>query len=249
MYRKLVLLSVVVVSLLIFAACSTAAPQAPQAATEEQAQEEAPAEEIPTEEMPSEEMPAEEETAADDEAAAGEAATYTIDTEASTIEWYGERPLGNSEAGTVAIQDGQLSFTGDQLVDGSFTIDMTSITPTSKSGDMLDRLTGHLMSDDFFGVETYPTSMLVLKSAEPTGEPNQYKVVGDLTVKEITDEIEFLTDVTVGEGTIEAEADIIVDRSIYDVRYGSGSFFSDLGDDLISDEMQISVSLVANAAE
>ena len=138
-------------------------------------------------------------------------------------------------------------MTATELLEGSFTIDMTTITPTSQSGNMLEMLTGHLLSDEFFGVESYPTATLVLKSAEPTAVEGQYAVVGDLTIKETTDEIEFLTDVVVGEGTLEATADIVVDRSIYDVQYGSGSFFSDLGDDLISDEMEMTVTLVASA--
>ncbi len=71
-------------------------------------------------------------------------------------------------------------------------------------------------------------------------------MTADLTIKETTDEIQFVTDVVVGDGTLAATADIVVDRSIYDVQYGSGSFFDNLGDDLISDEMQMTVSLVAN---
>lgn len=173
----------------------------------------------------------------------GEAATYTVDTEASTLEWYGERPLGSTENGIVQIAEGQLTLMGTELVDGSIVIDMTTIEPTSKTGDMLGMLTGHLKSDDFFAVETYPTATLVIKSAEPTDVENQYRVTADLTIKATTDEIQFLTDVVVGDGTLAATAEIIVDRSIYDVQFGSGSFFDNLGDDLISDEMRMTVSL------
>ena len=176
---------------------------------------------------------------------AGEAATYTVDTEASTLEWYGERPLAGSENGIVQIAEGQLTFMGTELVDGSMVIDMTTIEPTSKTGDMLGMLTGHLKSDDFFAVETYPTATLVIKSAEPTDVENQYMVTADLTIKETTAEIQFLTDVVVGDGTLAATAEIVVDRSIYNVQYGSGSFFDNLGDDLISDEVLMTVSLVA----
>ena len=233
MNRKNILLVVALFSLLIFAACTAAAPQAaPAAAT------------APTEVSAAEPAPTEA-PAAEPAAEAGEAATYTVDTEASTLEWYGERPVGGSENGTVQIAEGQLSFMGTELVDGMMVIDMTTIEPTSKTGEMLGMLTGHLKSDEFFDVETYPTSTLVIKSAEPTAVENQYMVTGDLTIKETTDEIQFLTDVVVGDGTLAATAEIVVDRSIYNVQYGSGSFFDNLGDDLISDEMQMTVSLVA----
>ena len=174
-------------------AAEEAAEEPAEEPTEEPGEEptEEPAEE-PAEEATEEatEEPAEEATAEPAEEASSEAAegavTYVVDTEASTLEWYGERPAGGSESGTVQISGGSLTFEGDQLVEGGFTVDMTTISPTSQSGDMLDRLTGHLLSDDFFGAETYPESTLVLKSAEPTGEENQYRVTGDLTIKETT---------------------------------------------------------------
>lgn len=139
-----------------------------------------------------------------------------------------------------------MSFDGDQFVDGTITIDMTTIATTSQSGGMAEQLVGHLSSDDFFGVETYPTSILVIKSAEPTDVDNQYLVKADLTIKETTGEIEFTTDVTVGDGTLTATADIVFDRAEFNVQYGSGSFFDNLGDKLINDEVEMTVTLVAN---
>ena len=242
MFRKSILIISALFTLMIFAACTAAAPQAAPEA--EASPTEAPAEEAAPTDEPAEESS--EESTEETSAEGGDAVTYAVDTEASTIEWYGERPAGGSESGVVQIADGQLTFDGSELVDGTMVIDMTSIEPTSKTGEMLNKLTGHLMSDDFFGVETYPTANLVIKSATPTDVENQYTVVADLTIKETTDEIEFLTDVVVGDGTLSATADIVVDRSIYDIQYGSGSFFDNLGDDLISDEMQMTVTLVAN---
>lgn len=181
----------------------------------------------------------------ENEADAGEEVTYVIDPAASTVSWYGSKPIGASETGTVQVAEGELSFTGDQFADGAVVIDMQTIETTSQEGGMAQRLVGHLMSDDFFGVETYPSAQLEIQSVEPTDVENQYLVKADLTIKETTKPIEFITDVDVADDTLSATADIVVDRAEFDVRYGSGSFFSDLGDDLISDEMEISVSLVA----
>ncbi len=225
------LISIFIVAVL--AACGSVAPADNQdTAASQPAAEEAVVEEV---------APAQEAA----ESASGEEATYTIDTAASTVVWTGSKPIGSSESGTINLAEGQMIFTGNQLMSGSFTIDMTTITPTDLSGGMADRLAGHLNSDEFFGVETYPTSMLVLKSAEPTDVDNQYLVTADLTIKETTEEITFLTDVTVDDSTLNATANIVFDRAKFDVQYGSGSFFDNLGDDLISDEVEMTVTLVA----
>ena len=156
MYRKSILSVIVLFMLVIFAACSTAAPQAAQESEAADAPTEAPVEEAQPTEAPVEEESGE---TTGESASEGDAeASYTVDTEASTLEWYGDKPIGASESGTVQITEGELSFNGSELVDGSFTIDMTTITPTSQSGNMLTMLTDHLLSDDFFGVETYPTA-------------------------------------------------------------------------------------------
>jgi len=175
-------------------------------------------------------------------------ALYTVDTAASTIAWYGSKPIGLSESGNVAIREGHLRFNGTELIDGTFVVDMATIETTTQSGDMKDMLEGHLKSDEFFGVESYPTATLVIKSVTPTAVANQYTVVGDLTIKETTAEIEFVTDVTVVDAQqLQATAEVVIDRAVYDVRYGSGSFFSNLGDDLISDEMVLTISLIAQS--
>jgi polyisoprenoid-binding protein YceI len=257
MLRNILLTVLTLFSLVILVACgatgpeTTQAPAAEPAATEVAAAEPAaeptaqPAEE-PTAE-PTEE-PAEEPAEASEEdstAMSDDEATYTVDTAASNVLWYGSKPIGASESGTVDIAEGQLNFLGGELVDGVMVIDMQTIATTSQTGGMAQQLLDHLSSDDFFGVATYPTATLLLKSAEPTEVENQYLVTADLTIKEITKEIEFITDVVVDGEMITANADIVVDRADFDVRYGSGSFFSNLGNDLISDEMEITVVLVA----
>ncbi len=245
-YRKLTLIVLTLFTLALFAACAGTTPEASQevaAPVVEADATEAPAEEAaPTEAVATEEASGEASTAGD-----GETATYTVDTTASSIEWFGSKPIGATERGTVAIDEGQLIFTGSELVEGSFVIDMASIDTTTQSGNMKGMLEGHLKSDEFFGVELYPTATLVIKSVEPGAVENQYTVVADLTIKETTEEIEFVTDVVVGDDTLEATAEILVDRSIYDIRYGSGAFFTNLGDDLISDEMELTVKLVARS--
>ena len=139
------------------------------------------------------------------------------------------------------MAEGSLTLSGGELVAGSFVLDMTSIASTDGAPG---RLVEHLNSDDFFGTATFPTASLVIVSAESLGDGN-YAVVGDLTIKGITNPIEFTASASESDGVVNATADIVFDRSLYDVQFGSGTFFSDLGDDLISDEIEIAVELVA----
>lgn len=177
----------------------------------------------------------------DEEMSTGD--VYAVDIEASSLEWSGSK-VGSTHNGPVDIQSGSLEVDGDQLVAGEFVIDMTSIDNSDLSGGMKDKLVGHLKSDDFFGVETYPTASLVIKSADRLNS-GDYAVVADLTIKETTAEVTFNATVEQSDTEITANADITIDRAVYDVRFGSGSFFDDLGDDLIDDEVDITIALVA----
>ena len=239
MLHKLTLLLASILFATALTACAAPAAQTTEApAAEEAAPESADAEAT--------EALTEEDSA---EMASGEEVIYAVDTAASSVAWRGSKILVDwAHHGTVDINEGIMTFVGDQLVGSSFAIDMTSINVTDEmsAGDKTD-LTGHLNSDDFFGTATYPTAMLVIKSAEPTDTAGEYAAVADLTIKEITNEITFLTNVDVGDGTLTATSDIVFDRAAFDVRYGSGSFFDDLGDQVISDEIELSVALVANS--
>lgn len=166
---------------------------------------------------------------------------YIVDNAASSITWTGSKPIGDSHTGTINLNAGTLVGNGDAFVHGRFTIDMTTITDSENSA----RLENHLRSEDFFNVVTHPIATLEIISATPTN--GGYEITANLTIKEITNEITFPATVTIADGTINASADITFDRSKWDVRYGSGAFFSDLGDDLINDEIELQVVIVAKS--
>lgn len=178
---------------------------------------------------------------ADSEAASGADGSYAVSAADSTVSWTGSKPVGASHTGVIDIAEGELTLADGALVSGSFMLDMPSIAVTDGSPD---RLIQHLNSDDFFGTATFPTASLVINSAESLGA-GQYAITGDLTIKEITNPIEFTATATEADGVVNATADIVFDRALFDVQFGSGSFFSDLGDDLIKDEVEITVELVA----
>ncbi|MFD1096657.1 YceI family protein [Salegentibacter chungangensis] len=160
-----------------------------------------------------------------------------IDVKSSEVTWTGEKVTGSHE-GTIEFKDGYLSVDDDKILGGEFIIDMTSINVTDLEGDNKAKLEGHLKSDDFFGVANHPTSKLVITSASKKSG-NTYGVVGDLTIKGKTNPVTFDL---VWDGDT-ATADLSIDRTKYDVRYGSGSFFDNLGDKTIYDNFDLEVEL------
>ncbi|MCB0557753.1 MAG: YceI family protein [Lewinellaceae bacterium] len=174
-----------------------------------------------------------------------EVASLPVNVEKSNIVWKGYKVTG-SHTGNIELKAGKLDFDGDKLVGGSFEIDMTTITCTDLEGEYNQKLVGHLKSEDFFGVEKNPTAKFVITQVVSRGTPGDYKIVGNLTIKDTTKEIKFFTNVTEENGQKVANAEIKVDRSDFNVRYGSGSFFDNLGDKTIYDEFDLQVKLVSS---
>lgn len=168
--------------------------------------------------------------------------SYKVDTEASTIEWTGYKVTG-SHTGMINLKEGSLEMVDGALVGGAFTIDMTSMTCTDLKGPMAKKLVGHLTSDDFFGTANFPTATFVITKVVPYGKDGSYKILGDLTIKETTKQIKFMTKIEKSDNGFTSSAKITVDRSEYDVKYGSGSFFDGLGDKTIYDEFELLLNL------
>lgn len=166
------------------------------------------------------------------------AQTKKVNVEKSKISWVGKKVTGQHE-GTVNLKDGNLVFKGKKLIGGKFTVDMNSISATDLTADQgKAKLDGHLKSPDFFGTEKYPTATLVFKKIS-NEKKGVYTVTADLTIKETTNPITF--DVTVDQNT--ASTKFSVDRTKFDIKYGSGSFFDNLGDKAISDKFDVTVLL------
>ncbi len=160
-----------------------------------------------------------------------------VKTDASSVTWKAYKVTG-SHTGTINLKSGALMFDGDKLTGGEFVVDMTTINTTDLSGKSKSDLDGHLHSDDFFSTASNPTSNLVFTNVKSSGK-NSYEVTGDLTIKGITKPVTF--DVSVYGS--KATATLKVDRTNYDVKYGSGSFFDNLGDKTIYDEFDLVVDL------
>lgn len=182
---------------------------------------------------------------------AAAAQTYVVNADASEMAWIGEKVTGQHN-GTINIKEGEFTIDGENM-SGAFVIDMNSLYVLDIPADNENhaKLTGHLKSDDFFSVGTYPEATFTVTKVLPyrarEGETANYKVTGDLTIKGITNEISFPAHIDIADGKMTAKASFSVDRSRWNVRYGSGTFFDNLGDKLIYDDFHIDLNLVGSA--
>lgn len=175
----------------------------------------------------------------------GVAGEYEIDKAKSTVKWNGKKVTGE-HYGTVNVKGGNLQVDDNIVRSGIILMDMNSITVEDITNESTNKkLTGHLKSDDFFSVEKHPDARLELKNViHKSG--NDYTFTGDLTIKEITHPITFDAKMDVKNGSLTAKGDIEVDRTLYDIKFRSGKFFSDLGDNLIYDTFTLNFDVVAN---
>jgi polyisoprenoid-binding protein YceI len=167
---------------------------------------------------------------------------YHVDQAASSIIWKGSK-VGGEHMGTVSLKNGNLLFSEDGLSGGSFEIDMTTINTTDVQGRQKRRVDRHLLSKDFFASKLFPAATLDIANVDKSSQDGSYNVTADLSVKGITKKINFTAYIDLEGNKATAKADIVFDRSDYDVRYRSDSFFENLGDKLIHDDVEVGVFL------
>jgi len=170
---------------------------------------------------------------------------YKVNTETSKINWKGFKPTG-SHYGTIHLSNGNFIINDDKIIGGEFTIKMNSILDLDMPADneYNAKLVGHLKSEDFFDVEKYPNGGFQIKGTEKKGEKTLIK--GELTLKGITHPVSFLANVKIDNGQLAFKSETFkVDRSKWNIRYKSKSFFDDLKDKFIEDDMEISIEVMA----
>lgn len=174
---------------------------------------------------------------------------YRVNKEASTVTWNATKVTGE-HSGTVGIQNGTLSVTEGQLVAANIIVDMQSIACTDLEGEWGTKLVGHLNSEDFFHVSEHKTSSFTLRDITPLTKAEgdaTHSVTGDFTIRGITKSVTFNARVTENNSELTIAGSAVLDRSQFEVKYGSGSFFDDLGDNLIHDNFTVGFNLVADA--
>jgi rhodanese-related sulfurtransferase/polyisoprenoid-binding protein YceI len=176
--------------------------------------------------------------------------TYTVDINQSLIEWSGRNP-NTKHYGTVGLKRGQVEVNRSAIA-GVFEIDMNSIDNTNLKGDELHSvLISHLKSDDFFLVDIFPTAVLTINEGRPVQVPYlsspNYRFDATLEIRRVKGQLPFEATVTkTEEGGLAAEAHFDIDRTHWEVIYGSTRFFENLGMHLVFDLISFQVKIVTN---
>ena len=173
------------------------------------------------------------------------AQTYMVDASRSTLNWKAEKITGFHE-GTIGIKSGSFMVSKNKITSGSFVVNMTTIVDTDLTdAEYNKKLIGHLSSPDFFDVAKFPESLLTITKPVDLSKA-VVDIHGNLTIKGIVKPIAFKAVVKKDGNTYVFNANsIVIDRTSYDIKYGSGSFFSDLGDKAIYDEFTLKLKLIA----
>jgi polyisoprenoid-binding protein YceI len=175
--------------------------------------------------------------------------TYNVDYKSSTINWHAEKATGSGHDGTIRVSSGQVVVAKSNIASGKLKVDMNGIACTDlPEGEYNSNLINHLKSPDFFDTAKFPDSNFEVTSvtAKADGKGNTHVVAGKITIKGITKDITFPAKVSGDGKSVTIDGDVVLDRSQFDVRFGSETFFGSLGDKAINNDMKLKLHIVAN---
>ena len=180
----------------------------------------------------------------------GDPARYQVNTNESNITWEGRKVTG-AHNGDISISNGMITVDEGLISAATVIINMSSINTLDLDGGAKESLDQHLVSDDFFGVESFPTAQFELVSLNPLrcdANGANFSANGQVTIKGRTEKVSFPVNVDMSNGQARISGEMTLDRSKFDVQFRSKSFFNAkaLGDKLIYDEFTIAFELVAS---
>lgn len=177
--------------------------------------------------------------------------SYGVDLEKSVLRWKGKKLVGYSHEGILKLSKAELVLEDAKIINGFFVVNMNSLLDSDaiKDPKQMD-LTNHLKAEDFFDVKKYPvstikiTGMTPIKDNPDAGEMNHI-LTGELTIKGITNKVGFPVAISVINNSFEMKGTLVFNRSKWNIKYGSGSFFDGLGDEMISDDIEVKIFVQA----
>ncbi len=167
--------------------------------------------------------------------------TYVLDPTHTRIGFVARHAMVTKVRGSFDEFEGKAT-TGENLADAAieFTAQVASVNTRNADRD------GHLRTGDFFEAEKYPT--LTFKSTSVTGSGDDLKVVGDLTIKDVTKSIEIDFDYEgsaqdpFGNTRIGFEGKSVISRSDWGLTYNAAL---ETGGVLISDKITLEFEVSA----
>jgi polyisoprenoid-binding protein YceI len=169
---------------------------------------------------------------------------YSIDTKESVVAWKGSMLIGsNGHTGYVYISKGELMIENGQLMGGTAEVNMNTIVDDKYRSD--NNLIQHLKDPDFFDVEKFPMSTFAITKVESTNSEDK-KITANLTIKGITQPVTFPAKIEVSDGIVKMNGKLVIDRTIWGIRYNSGKFYNILADEAISDDIELHINIVTS---
>lgn len=170
---------------------------------------------------------------------------YTL-VDQSTLDWTGENANGK-HFGKITLKSGDMVIK-DSLLSGEFILDMNSIkTLDLSSAEGADHLDAHLRSDDFFVTKLFPEAKYSFSNLKSMQTPYQtdinYMLDGELTLRGITKQQSINALISKIDEKLVLNARVEIDRTHWDIIYGSAKFFKFLGMHKIFDKIFIEMRL------
>jgi len=171
--------------------------------------------------------------------------SFSIMQDKSIIKWKGTKSIGSYHEGYILVENSFVNIDKNVIIGGEININMDSITCTDiEDKNSNQYLIEHLKSADFFSVPTFPFAFLKITNIKHI-EDNDYLITADLTIKNETHPIDFFANIKVDKNAALASGKINIDRSKYDIKYKSKTWYPDLGDKFINDIFELYFNLVA----
>lgn len=179
---------------------------------------------------------------------------YEVVKENSIINWEGRKPriVGYTDSGTLNVKSGSWQIVNGQPVSGEIIIDMASLAVTAVAKGGADGLQGHLSGPDFFDIANYPEASIRLIGVEAVTEEvdlaaGRYDLRTAITIKGITNEVIIPVTIYSQNNQVVMVGQTELDRTLWDIRYGSDKFFDNLADNMIDDNFGVNFQFTAIA--
>ena len=166
---------------------------------------------------------------------------WKIDPTHSEVQFKVKHLVISTVTGNFSSFDGQIEADDDHFenAEAIFTADIDSISTNNNDRDQ------HLQSDDFFNAEKFPQLKFESSKFEKRGD-GEYKVTGDLTIRDVTKEV--VLDVvhggTVGDPYGQTKAGFEVTGSINRKEFGlTWNAVTEAGNVVVADKIKLQLNV------
>jgi polyisoprenoid-binding protein YceI len=170
--------------------------------------------------------------------AGSKAVFYKFGPPDSKIEFTGAKVTGKHEGsfgtfeGTIGLVNNDPTMSAVQV-----SIDLGSLTITPP------KLAGHLKSADFFDVAKFPKATFSSTTIRPSSETSKYNVTGRLDLHGVNKPLTFPATIRTAADSVEVEAELTINRKDFGIVYPG------MPDDLISDDVRITLRIVGHPSK